>query len=107
MLAPLGKFELYWICALISYTTSISSTFFLLSNLYSTADILVVGADQEDQLVFQHVPLNPAQVHLSKPMVELVVDLVILLHQNLIVVEEVAAWLSGIAGPGGTDSVFL
>ena len=35
----------------------------------------MVEADQEDLLVFLHVPLMPAQVHLYKPMVELVVDL--------------------------------
>jgi len=50
--------------------------------------ILVVEADQEDRLVFLHVPLMPAQVHLSKPMVELVVDLVTL---QLLIVAEVAA----------------
>ena len=37
---------------------------------------LVVEVDREDRLVFLHVPLMPAQVHLFKPMVELVVDLV-------------------------------
>ena len=47
----------------------------------------MVEADQEDLLVFLHVPLMPAQVHLFKPMVELVVDLV--QHILIIVVEAV------------------
>ena len=47
----------------------------------------MVEADQEDLLVFLHVPLMPAQVHLYKPMVELVVNLVTL--RLIIVVEAV------------------
>ena len=61
---------------------------FISNFIHSTVVGLVVAADQEDRLVFLHVPLMPAQVHLFKPMVELVVDLVI--HQVLIVVEAAA-----------------
>jgi len=58
---------------------------------HSTVAILVVGADQEDRLVFLHVPLMLAQVHLFKPMVELVANLVIHHFPNVVeaVVEEV------------------
>ena len=47
----------------------------------------MVEADQEDLLVFLHVPLMPALAHLYKPMVELVVDLITL--RLVIVVEAV------------------
>ena len=60
-------------------------------NHHSTVNTLVAEADQEDRFVFLHAPLMPAQTHLYKPMVELVVDLVILLlHQVSIVAEAVA-----------------
>ena len=58
---------------------------------HSTVVILVAEADQEDRLVFLHVPLMLAQVHLFKPMVELVANLVIHHFPNVVeaVVEEV------------------
>jgi len=48
---------------------------------------LVVVVDREDRLVFPLVPLMSARVHLFKPMVEMVVDLVSQ-HQLLTIVVE-------------------
>jgi len=90
-LAPLGKFICIGIVTLL-HSAAHNSLFFNSSHYnHSKVELLVGEVDREVRLVFLHVPLILAQVHLFKPMVELVVNLVIPSIPNVVevVVEEV------------------